>query len=103
LFGIPLGVYGVVFYGLLFILTFLAQRVAVRFAHDALAGLATIGFIASVFFILIQIYLIKALCIYCLASAIISFLAFVLAFLVWKQFTPANKASNPDVVAPPVL
>ena len=103
LFGIPLGVYGVVFYVAMFILAALVLIVPIRFAHDALAGLGIMGFIASIFFILIQEFLIKALCIYCLGSAVISFLACILAILLWKRFTALPEPKNPDVVTIPGL
>ena len=102
LFGIPLGVYGVVFYTTVFILTVLVLMVPIRFAHDALAGLGILGLIASIFFIGIQVFLIKALCVYCLASAAISFFACVLAVLLWHRFTVTkkleNKGQNDDMV-----
>ena len=103
LFGIPLGVYGVVFYVLLFVLTLAVMRVSARLAHDLLAGIATIGFLASIVFMLIQEFLIKALCVYCLGSAIISFFAFILALLLWKQFKVPSKAETPPVVTTPAL
>ena len=87
LFGIPLGIYGVIFYSLLFILAALITIVPIRLAHDALAGLGIIGLIASIFFVGIQVFLIKALCIYCLGSAVISLLACILAILLWKRYT----------------
>jgi uncharacterized membrane protein len=103
LFGIPLGVYGVVFYAAMFILTILVLMVPIRFAHDALAGLGISGLIASLFFIGIQEFLIKALCVYCLASAAISFCACILSVLLWHRFTApkksVNTALNGDIVA----
>ena len=94
LFGIPLGVYGVVFYAAVFILALLVLIVPIRFAHDALAGLGILGLIASIFFIGIQIFLIKALCVYCLGSAAISFLGCILAVLLWHRYTFSKKLEN---------
>ena len=103
LLGIPLGVYGVVFYVLLFILTILVMKMGTRLAHDALAGIATLGLIASIFFMLIQEFLIKALCVYCLGSAIISLLSCILAVILWRQHKLQAKAKVPDVVTTPAL
>ncbi len=94
LFGIPLGVYGVVFYAAVLILTVLVLSVPIRFAHDALAGLGVAGLIASIFFIAIQVFLIKALCVYCLASAAISFFACILSVMLWRRFNARKKAVN---------
>jgi uncharacterized membrane protein len=91
LFGIPLGVYGVLFYTLLLIATFLLLTVPTRRAHMVLVALATIGLIASAVFVWIQVELIKALCIYCLASAVIALFNFVISFWLWKRFAPPKE------------
>src|ERR1700761_6011126 len=62
LFGIPLGVYGVVFYGIVFILSALLFVEPKRFVHNTLAILGVLGLIASIVFLGIQFFLIKALC-----------------------------------------
>jgi uncharacterized membrane protein len=100
IFGIPLGVYGVVFYGLMFILSALVLVVSIRFAHDALAGLGIIGLLASIFFLFLQFFVIKALCVYCLGSAAISLLACILCILLWKRY---GRPRKPDVVTIPGL
>ena len=102
LFGIPLGLYGVVFYSLLFIFTALITTVSIKYAHDILAGLGIIGLIASLFFVGIQVFLIKAVCIYCLASGIISLGACVITVVLWKRYgTKISK--KPSVVTIPGL
>jgi uncharacterized membrane protein len=92
LFGIPLGVYGVVFYLLVFLVSCLLLAVSTRRAHAMLVVLGVVGFVASLVFVAIQVFLIKALCIYCLASAVIAFFTFLLAFVLWKQFAPPKAA-----------
>jgi uncharacterized membrane protein len=94
LFGIPLALYGVGFYVLLFVLALLVVLVPIRLAHDALAALGVIGLVMSVFFMLIQEFLIKAICVYCLGSAIISLFACILSVLLWRRFTAG--ASSPS-------
>lgn len=73
LFGIPLGVYGVLYYGLLFVAA--AAMLTGQLKHGAkfLFALTLLGALASLVFVFIQVFLIKALCVYCLASAGISF------------------------------
>lgn len=73
LFGIPLGVYGVLYYGLVFIIAAAALTGRLSQTQKLLAGLTTLGALASVVFVLVQVFLIKALCVYCLLSAGISF------------------------------
>ncbi len=95
LFGIPLGVYGVVFYGLKFIIAALLLLLSSRRAHFLLVIFGAIGLIASIIFMGIQIFLIKALCVYCLASAAIALLVFLLSFWLWKRFSPPNVVAIP--------
>jgi uncharacterized membrane protein len=89
LFGIPLGVYGVVFYGVVFILSALLLIEPKRFIHSTLAVLGTIGLLASIVFLGIQFFLIKALCVYCLGSAVVSLLVFVVTVWLWKRSASA--------------
>lgn len=101
LFGIPLGVYGVVFYIIFFALGafLLVQRPG--WAYKGLALLGWGGLIASAVFVYIQVFLIKALCVYCLGSAAISLLICVLATVIWKKYMPSNTVSIPPIPLPP--
>lgn len=72
LFGIPLGVYGLVFYGLFFILTVATFVRPSQKIDYLLLGLAGAGALCSLYFLYAQFFLIKALCIYCVGSAVIA-------------------------------
>ncbi len=78
LFGIPLGVYGLVFYILMFILV----AVSLIFSHSrltrALRIFAGIGLIASLAFFLVQVFLIDAFCLYCDISGVLSAIIFII-------------------------
>jgi uncharacterized membrane protein len=101
LFGIPLGVYGVAFYALLFILAALPLVFKYRGAEMILFILTAGGAVSSLIFIGIQVFLIKALCIYCLVSAAVSFLAFAVALPLMKPALPMGKVPDPAVPAAP--
>ena len=88
LFGVPLGVYGVFFYSAFFILTSLILVLPKRILYQALYGLSIFGVVASVIFLLIQLFLIKAFCIYCIASAVIAFALCYLARRLYRTFAP---------------
>ncbi len=79
-FGIPLGVYGVVFYGLFLLVTFLTLIRPSRGLDRIIAALSVVGVLASAYFVYVQLALIDALCIYCLASAAIAVLLAVVAY-----------------------
>lgn len=71
-FGVPLAIYGLVFYMLVFLVTLsLYARESSR-RSQALFIVAIVGFLLSVYFEAVQIFAIKALCIYCLGSFVLS-------------------------------
>lgn len=88
LFGIPLGLYGVVFYGLILVLSVVALKTSSHSVSRGLLLVSGVGALASVAFLYIQFFLIKALCMYCLLSAVISFVLCALAFYFFKREKP---------------
>ncbi len=95
-FGQPLGVYGVVFY---VVVIMLSAFIFFRPSHKpviALVALSSIGFLASIYFVSIQVVLIKALCVYCLGSAVISLLLWVGALWLIRKHT------GPEIALPGV-
>lgn len=83
LFGIPLSVYGVLFYALVMVITAAALTLRVKTAPLALVLVGGAGVVASVIFIGIQVFLIKALCAYCMVSAGISLAIFIVAWILF--------------------
>lgn len=85
LFGIPLSAYGMVFYlgiGILGLL-YLDTKNAL-FARLLLPSTA-LGFAMSAYFIYVQKFLIKAFCVYCILSAIVSTILFCLGLLIRRK------------------
>jgi uncharacterized membrane protein len=85
LLGVPLGVYGVVFYSVFLLLAIVALGKPGRKLNLALLALGTAGLLASAWFLYIQFALIKALCVYCLASAGISVLLWICTVVLWRR------------------
>ncbi len=83
--GVPIALYGVFFFSLVFVLAALALWMPRRTFVRALAALGVLGLIASVIFLGIQFFLIKAMCLYCIASALIAFLICVLTVMLARQ------------------
>lgn len=81
-FGIPLAEFGVLFYAVIFILAALELVIFDQLLRRVLQASALVGFVASLYFTLIQIFFIGAFCIYCGASAIIALLIFIFANLI---------------------
>lgn len=94
LWGVPLGVYGVVFYALFLLISFVAFYKPSRKIDGALALLGTVGLLASIAFLYIQLALIKALCIYCVGSAVIAFLLAAAAAKLYHKAKQAPEAAS---------
>ena len=82
IFGIPLAEFGILFYGILFVLAALEIVIFDRLLRRVLQAVSLIGVAASLYFTLIQAFVIRAFCIYCLVSAFITLLIFILASLI---------------------
>ena len=78
-FGVPLAVFGVFFYGVLFVLAALELVFFDRLLRRLLQGISLIGIVASLYFSALQWLVIGAFCIYCTASTIIAILLFISA------------------------
>lgn len=88
IFGMPLALYGVFFFAVVFAVAALLLVVSHRDIYRALYILGTFGAVASIGFLALQVFVIRALCIYCLASAAITFVLFVLARMAWRRYAP---------------
>lgn len=83
--GLPLALYGVLFYALVFVLAAAVLVVPAKLFYQGLLALGAVGSLASLVFLYIQLFLIKAICIYCIASAVITFMVFLVAYDLWKK------------------
>lgn len=90
LFGLPLALYGAVFYAFFFILSACVWFFHNRTLYHLLIISAVIGILSSTYFLYLQFFVIKALCIYCIASFFIALLLFGGASLLWKRFIPVR-------------
>jgi uncharacterized membrane protein len=82
LFGVSLADYGLLFYTILFVLAAFELTLVNQMLRHTLQGFAIIGLLASVYSVVTQVFLINALCAYCLLSAFLSFFIFILATLI---------------------
>jgi len=79
LFGVPVAEYGLLFYGVIFALSALELALFDRLLRRVLQGLAIVGLLVSIAFTLLQVFVIQALCEYCVGSALIALLIFIFA------------------------
>lgn len=101
LFGIPLAQYGILFYGVLFVLAALELVLFDRLLRRVLQTIASIGVLFSLYFVFVQMFLIGAFCIYCLASAVIAFLIFLFASFI-EPMRARERQSSPPAPPPPI-
>ncbi|MCX6787737.1 MAG: vitamin K epoxide reductase family protein [Candidatus Kaiserbacteria bacterium] len=97
LFGVPIAEYGIIFYSILFVLAALELVVFDQLLRRALQGISLIGVIASLYFTLIQVFVINALCIYCLASAFIALVILICASFI-EPLSRSAQSSPPLIV-----
>ncbi len=97
IFGFPIAGYGVIFYSLLFIVVALELALFHYKTRRIIQGMAVFGLISSVYFVLLQIFVIKALCVYCIASAVLVVLIFMLASTLEPiRVSKAHNTSSPS-------
>jgi len=89
--GISIAEYGVLFYAFIFVIAALELVVFDRFLRRVLQGSSLIGVIASTYLTFLEIFVIHALCIYCLVSAAIALIILVFASLI----EPMKRVAQP--------
>jgi uncharacterized membrane protein len=72
LWGVPLAVFGLGFYGAILVLAGYLWYRPSRIATHALTTVALLGAAASLYFLYLQVFLIQAVCVYCLVSAAVA-------------------------------
>ncbi len=77
LFGIPTALFGSIYYFILASLALFYLQNKNKFALNLLKYLPVTGFIMSAWFVYLQLYVINAICIYCMGSATTSSLLFL--------------------------
>ncbi len=85
LFGMPLAYLGVLFYlSILIISLLIIFKSKIKHLSDALLIITVLGALSSAYFLYLQGFVIKAFCIYCIVSAIISFILLAATYLLDK-------------------
>ena len=88
--GIPTSLIGAIYYLAIFISTLLFVDRKNPFALKVIGYLPIAGFTVSLFLVYLQIFVIKAICTYCVVSAVSSTILFVLGLKVLKFKSKIN-------------
>lgn len=95
IFGIPLEILGMVYYSFIFLVYFILLAfsfVAPSLVIGALVGISFFAFVFSLYLIGVQVFALKKGCSWCIVSAVISVLIFILTLLSY------NSTSAPLVI-----
>lgn len=92
--SLPTAALGIIYYLALIVLAAIyLDNGNIKFL--VVASLCTvIGFIFSLYLVYLQIFVIKSVCSYCLASAGVSALLFIIDLLMWRSYFSAAKTTN---------
>src|SRR3989338_6923952 len=79
-FGLPLALYGAAYYLFMLLVSVFYFDTKNKWVFNILKYLPVTGFLASAYFVYLQLFVIHALCTYCVISAITSTTLFILSF-----------------------
>lgn len=96
-FGIPIAEFGILFYSIIFVLSALEIVIFDQLLRRVLQVASLFGVLSAIYFTSIQMFVIGAFCIYCLASALTAFVIFILASLI----EPIGRIRSSISYAPP--
>ena len=82
--GIPVALIGALYYFTIFMSALLLISFNSEFLWTSIAVSSSVGFLASVYFIYLQIFVIGAVCLYCLFSAAMTFM--ILSVVIMRYF-----------------
>jgi dihydroorotate dehydrogenase len=85
LFGIPLAYIGLVHYTIEFGILLYSLQTENTIAKRIALIITTIGFGSSLYFIFLQLFVIGSICFYCMTSALISIILFLIALFVFQR------------------
>jgi uncharacterized membrane protein len=83
-FGVPLSLFGMIFYAAALALGLFLLCKKNLLASKLLVVFSVLGAISSVYFLYLQAFVIQAFCIYCVFSAICSFVLFAISVYLFK-------------------
>ncbi len=94
--GVPVALLGMIYYTALFFLSYLYYETKNPRLAPWILGLPVAGFLFSLYLVYLQLFVIKAICVYCAGSALISTILFILSLvLVLSASATRTKQGSP--------
>lgn len=92
--GLPVSVYGLLFYTTVLFFAFLYLDMRKVWMEKLMPLIGLIGFLFTLWFVYLQLFVIEAICFYCMISAILSTTIFVLAATALLKTRPISSATD---------
>lgn len=83
---IPTASFGVAYYLVIILLGIIYLDTANTTIMKLIGGLTVIGFLESLYLVYLQIWVIGAICLYCMSSALVCTLLFLITLFVWRKY-----------------
>ena len=93
--GIPVAVFGVILSGTLLTLALLWWRSGRRFLLAAHYGLSLAGVVFEGYFTFLELFVIRAICVWCVAYGISLLLRFLVTAAIWRRQPLPDAAAQP--------
>lgn len=90
IFSIPVALLGAFYYLAVFIFLACAIDTRKKIFSKLAISMTPLGFLASLYFVYLQMFVIKAICLYCMVSATLSTVLFVLGMIGIFQYAKKN-------------
>jgi uncharacterized membrane protein len=94
MFGVPIALFGALYYLFALVLLFLALEFGSRRAVLLLLGASSAAFLFSLWLVFAQLFLLKAVCLYCVLSALTSTIVFVSAVALFFTYRQRSKITQ---------
>lgn len=91
IFGIPVALLGVLYYSAVFILAYVILVSQSEKAFKLLSAIIGVGMLATLYFVGLQLLVIKAICQYCMISAFATTILVILVGCVWLKSIKETK------------
>lgn len=91
-FGIPVALLGAAYYLLILVSALIYLKYQNKIAANVLGIFPILGLLFSIWLVYLQLFVINAICIYCMGSALTSTILFILSIFIWK-----NKSREEDL------
>lgn len=92
--GVPLSLFGVIFYLLIFFSLFIGQEFGIQKLLRFGASLTAIGFLISAYLFYLQLFVINAICPYCMASGAGSVILLILGVILIRGTSGSSPSLN---------